>query len=182
MSLFFCLIERPACPPIDLGLILDSSGSLNFGDNEEKIQEFAKALVDKFDIGEDGTHVSIVQFDDDPTVLLGFNDPQTRSNVRNNIDSYKISVGGQTFLNKAIDKTDEEFELGMRGSDFLKVRIPSNLQICTCRLREIPSVQTFVDLNLRVTTLYCKHANLCPDSFLASSLPYRVAKRVGNSN
>ena len=140
MSLFFCLTELQPCPPIDLGLILDSSGSLNVGDNEEKIQEFAKALVDKFDVnpGVDGTHVSIVQFDEEPTLLLGLNGLQTKSNVRDKIDSYKISVGGQTYINKAIDKlATESFNLdsGMRGTDYRKVRIPSYLQICICRLR-----------------------------------------------
>ena len=130
--MFFFLSEDTPCPPIDLGIILDSSGSLNSGDNQENIQKFAKALIGKFDVkpGEDGTHVSIVQFDTDPTVLLRFNDLQTKSNVESKIDSYRISQGGQTFLNKAFDKADDEFASGMRGREFIKVRIPSCLQIC----------------------------------------------------
>lgn len=133
MSVFFCLIELQACPTIDLGLILDSSGSVNFGGKEEKIQEFAKALVDKFDVkpGVNGTRVSIVQYADEATLLLGFNDLQTKSNVLNQIDSFKVSEGGQTFINKAIDEFAEQ---PMRD-DYPKVRIPSYLQICTCRLR-----------------------------------------------
>ena len=134
---------------------MDSSGSLNFGDNEEKIQEFAKALINKFDVnpGVNGTHVSIVQFDNEATLLLGFNDLQTRANVENNIDSYEIR-DGQTYLNRAIDLADEQFERskGMRGSEYRKVRIMNSyLQICTCRLKP---------LNLRVTSAHCKHANL----------------------
>lgn len=135
------MIELQACPPIDLGLILDSSGSLNFGDNEEKIQEFAKALVDKFDVnpGINGTHVSIVQFDNEATLLLGFNDLQTKGNVGNTIDSYKVR-DGQTFLDRAVDLANEQFEIskGMRGPEYRKVRImPSYLQICTCKLKAL---------------------------------------------
>lgn len=120
------MIELQACPPIDLGLILDSSGSLNFGDNEEKIQEFAKALIDKFDVnpGVNGTHVSIVQFDNEATLLLGFDDLQTKANVENKIDTYRVR-DGQTFLNRAIDLADEQYEedKGMRGPKYRKVRI-----------------------------------------------------------
>ena len=153
MSLFFCLIEP--CPPIDLGIILDSSGSLNFGENEENIQEFAKALIDKFDVkpGEDGTHVSIVQFDDEPKLLLGFNDLQTKSNVRDKIDSYKISVGGTTSLDKAIDMENNQYtsQAGMRGPKILKVRIPSCLQICISRLRSVADLQSWTKVLGQIT-------------------------------
>ena len=117
---------------------MDSSKSLKSGDNEEKIQEFAKALIDKFNVnpGVNGTHVSIVQFDNEPTVLLGFNDLQTKANVDNIIDSYEVREG-QTFLNRAIDAMNLRFSEseGMRDSKYPKVRImPSYLQICPCRL------------------------------------------------
>lgn len=128
---FFCFIEDTPCPAIDLGIILDSSGSLDSGDNQENIQKFAKALIGKFDVkpGEDGTHVSIVQFDSDPTLLLRFNDLQTKSNVESKIDSYRIRRGS-TYINKALDMTHDEFASGMRGPRYPKVRIPSCLQIC----------------------------------------------------
>ena len=117
---------------------MDSSGSLNFGDNEEKIQEFAKALIDKFNVnpGVNGTHVSIVQFDNEATLLLGFNSRQTKANVDNSIDSYVVREG-QTYLNRAIDLMNLQFTKanGVRDSKYHKVRImPSYLQICPCRL------------------------------------------------
>jgi len=119
------LIELEGCPPIDLGLILDSSGSLNFGNSEESIKEFAKALVDKFDVnpGVNGTHVSIVQFDNEATLLLGFDDLQTKANVESKINSYRVR-DGQTYLNLGIDLLDTQFVLPlMRGPEYRKVRI-----------------------------------------------------------
>lgn len=119
------MIELEGCPPIDLGLILDSSGSLNFGNSEESIKEFAKALVDKFDVnpGVNGTHVSIVQFDNEATLLLGFDDLQTKANVESKINSYRVR-DGQTYLNLGIDLLDTQFVLPlMRGPEYRKVRI-----------------------------------------------------------
>ena len=142
MSRFFYFLELQGCPPIDLGLILDSSGSLNFGDNEQKIQEFAKALIDKFDVnpGVNGTHVSIVQFDNEATLLLGFNDLQTKANVESNIDSYEVR-DGQTFLNRAIDLANEQFEesKGMRGRGYRKVRIILRVTSLHCMLHVFAS-------------------------------------------
>ena len=133
------MIERQGCPPIDLGLILDSSGSLNFGNNEQIVKEFALDLVDKFDVnpGVNGTRVSIIQFDNEATLLHGFNDPQTKTNVVSKINSYRVR-DGQTFLNKALDLANTEFEEPkMRTSEYRKVRIvPSYLHICTCRLKK----------------------------------------------
>ena len=121
-----CLIENLACPPIDLGLILDSSRSLDFGNNERAIQEFAKGLVNSFDVnpGVNGTHVSIVQFDNSPTTLLRFTDSQSRENVENKIDTYEVREG-QTFLNRAIDQMDQLFTraAGMRGPEYERVGI-----------------------------------------------------------
>lgn len=126
------MIELQECPPIDLGLILDSSGSLNFGNNEQNIKEFAKALVDKFDVnpGVNGTRVSIVQFDNEATSLLAFDDLQTKANVEDKINSYRVR-DGQTFINKALDEATELFKK-MRGDKYRKVRImPSYLHVCT---------------------------------------------------
>lgn len=115
--------SQPGCPPIDLGFLLDSSGSLNQGDNERLIQEFTKSVVDNFELGPDGTHVGLVQFDNTATTLLRFTDTQTKANVEDKINTYEIRRG-QTFINKGIDEAyNELFDegKGMRGSNFKKV-------------------------------------------------------------
>ena len=106
--------------------------------NEENIQQFAKALIDKFDVNPsiNGTHVAIVQFDNEATLLHGFNDIQTKANVDSKIDSYRVR-DGQTYLNKGIDLLNIEFvEPKIRGHPYGKVRIMSSyVQICTCGLK-----------------------------------------------
>ncbi|KAJ7370518.1 structural constituent of cuticle [Desmophyllum pertusum] len=112
------------CPPIDLGLILDSSGSLASGDNERAIQQFASALVDEFNVhaGVNGTHVGIIQFDNEPTMLIDFSDSQTRENVQRQIETYRVR-DGSTWLSKAINMADIQlFSVanGMRGPEYDK--------------------------------------------------------------
>lgn len=117
------------CPPTDLGLLLDSSGSLFLPgqNNEGRIEAFVEELVGSFDVipGINGTHVGIVQFDSNPKLLYKFTQTQTLAAVTAAIKSYKIG-SGRTMLNRGIDMcADELFQTseGMRGPEYKKVLI-----------------------------------------------------------
>lgn len=129
------MAELLGCPPIDLGILLDSSGSLNLPgyDNEGSIETFVKELVGNFDInpGINGTHVGIVQFDSSPKLLYKFTQTQTPAAVEAAIESYKIG-DGSTMLNRGIDMcNDELFQTseGMRGPEYKKVRKAGPFQV-----------------------------------------------------
>lgn len=84
-----------------------------------------KRLVNSFDVnpGVNGTHVGIIQFDNEPTLLLSFEDLQTPENVDDKINTYRIRRGS-TYLNKAIDMADVDLfdrDKKMRGPEYQRV-------------------------------------------------------------
>lgn len=115
--------------PIDLAFILDESGSI-VNRNWEIMKEFTETLIRNFEISDQGTHVAAVMFSNDAEVLIRFND---FTGANNNVESVarqvrsfpRSGIGGQTYINKALDLTNTDIftrENGMRGRDVQKVR------------------------------------------------------------
>lgn len=93
--------------PIDLGFILDESGSI-VNRNWEIMKDFTETLVRSFEISDRGTRVAALMFSNDPTMLIRFNDFTGANNnadsVSRKIQSFgRSGVGGQTWINKALD-------------------------------------------------------------------------------
>lgn len=87
---------------LDLVILVDGSGSIG-RDNFEKEKQFIKSLVDKLEISEFETRVSIVQFDKNVYNLVDFNN-LTTSNVLINdvINSMKFNGGNFEFSKQFI--------------------------------------------------------------------------------
>lgn len=113
---------------IDLAFILDESGSI-VDRNWEIMKDFTEALVQSFDISDQGTHVAALMFSNDAEVLIRFNDFTGPNNnaesVSRRIRSFgRSGIGGQTFINKALDLANSDVFTeanGMRGPETKKV-------------------------------------------------------------
>ncbi|XP_048583307.1 uncharacterized protein LOC5512020 isoform X1 [Nematostella vectensis] len=108
------------CPiPIDLALLLDSSGSIGRR-NWVKVQKFAKSIVDIYDISEQGTHFAIIAYSTSAVVEIAFNKytgvERNAVNIKRDIDEFKLQRG-LTFIDKALALADSKVftvEGGMR--------------------------------------------------------------------
>ena len=114
---------------VDLGFILDESGSI-VDKNWEIMKQFTQKLVSSFDVSDNGTHVGALMFSNSPEMLINFDDFTGPNNnaraVNNRIAGWgRSNVGGQTFINKALDLANNDLytkENGMRGPKYQKVQ------------------------------------------------------------
>ena len=104
---------------MDFGFILDGSGSISRR-NWQRIKEFVKEIVDSFDVSAEGTHFSLLEYSNEPTVYLKFNDfadaQLNAVNIKRRIDEVSPS-GEETYIDKALTLASEEIfteEGGMR--------------------------------------------------------------------
>ena len=91
------------CKP-DLGLVVDTTKSLK-NENVPVLKEALTDLVQKFDISEDKTHVSLETFHKKATVHNRFNDP-TYWSVNAVIDLINTSINklkSPTFIDRALE-------------------------------------------------------------------------------
>lgn len=127
--LFYFTVLGPVCKEaVDLAFILDESGSI-VDRNWEIMKEFTETLVRSFDISDQGTRVAALMFSNDPEVLIRFNEftgPNNNADsVSRKIRSFgRSGIGGQTFINKALDLANSDLFTvanGMRGPEIKKV-------------------------------------------------------------
>ena len=126
---FTYFTEAVCKEPIDLAFVLDESGSI-INSNWEIMKKFMERLIRSFEISDAGTHVAALMFSNDPEVLIRFKDFTGPNNnvesVARKIRSFgRSGVGGQTFINEALDLTNTDLftkDSGMRGPEFQKVR------------------------------------------------------------
>lgn len=113
-------VKKEVCAvPVDLGFVIDASGSIG-AVNFQKILQFVAQIVDAFDIRENGTRVGVIYYSDDAKVAFDFNkfkgDQLNKENVVKEIN--KISVTeGQTRIDLALrlaKKSLFSLEGGMR--------------------------------------------------------------------
>ena len=119
--------QKHVCKEVrDVGLILDGSGSISRR-NWLKMKTFAKAMIDKFNVSEDGTHVGIIEYSTNATLAIKFNDltgeELTPENIYKKVDEMKQSKQ-LTYIDRALQlANDELFQVrnGMR-EEVKKVR------------------------------------------------------------
>jgi hypothetical protein len=105
------IVLAAACPiPVDIALLLDSSGSIGEA-NWTKVVESAKALVDAYDVSEQGTHVGLISYSTNVSLDIGFNSftgiNRNAVNLKRVIDKLPL-MGGKTFIDKALKLANEE--------------------------------------------------------------------------
>ena len=113
----FCLLtlcyflQVTECKPIvDLGIIVDSSGSISRR-NWILMKAFLKQLADQFDISPSGTHMAAVAYSTKPQVVFKFNTLQ--GSQLNTIEVKKLLDGiphqrGLTYIDRALLFADGE--------------------------------------------------------------------------
>ena len=95
----------------DLVLILDSSGSVGRTIWPKEV-DFAKKLVNEFTIGEDKTHIGIIDFSSRSIVRVDINKPEARSNdtVQLILDQLKSEFqSGVTYIDLALKSAIKMF-------------------------------------------------------------------------
>ena len=87
---------------MDLGLILDSSWSIGER-NWIRLINFAKILVEQFNVSRDGTHVAAMVYGNRPQMVLRFSDSESASqnDVARILDGLPYN-GGRTFIEQAL--------------------------------------------------------------------------------
>ena len=103
---------------MDLVFLLDNSasvGELNF----RKVKDFVKRVIDFFNIGENGTHVSVVTYDTDTHIEFNLVRYFTKKGLRNAVDYIKY-YGLLTYTGEALNTVRQKVLIpaaGMRTDD-----------------------------------------------------------------
>ena len=111
--------------PVDLGFLIDASGSIG-AVNFQKILQFVAKIVDAFDIQENGTHVGVIYYSTTASVQFDFNkfknDELNRENIVKEIN--KISVTeGQTRIDLALKLAKERLFSAQGGMRIDKPKV-----------------------------------------------------------
>ena len=85
---------------MDLGLILDSSGSIGRR-NWIRLIHFAKILVEQFNVSRDGTHVAAMVYGNSPQMVLRCSESASQNDVARILDGLPYN-GGRTFIEQAL--------------------------------------------------------------------------------
>ena len=114
LKLFFVVCQTS----VDLVFVLDNSGSV--GDtNFNKVKDFVKRVIDFFNIGVDGTHVSVVTYDTDTHIEFNLVKYYTKNELRNAVDNIQYR-GFLTYTGEALNTVRQKVltaKAGMRTDD-----------------------------------------------------------------
>ena len=90
--------------PVDLGFLIDASGSIG-PSNFLKILSFVAKIIDAFEIGPDKTHVGVISYSDNATIAFDFNEFKgnelTKKNVIDKVNTI-TSTEGKTRIDLAL--------------------------------------------------------------------------------
>ena len=103
---------------MDLVFLLDNSGSVG-PDNFDKVKDFVKRVIDFFNVGIDGTHVSVVTYDTDTNIEFTLVQYYTKNDLRNAVDDIKYN-GFLTYTGEALNTVRQQIltpSAGMRVDD-----------------------------------------------------------------
>ena len=103
---------------MDLVFLLDNSGSVGES-NFRKVKDFVKRVIDFFNIGENGTHVSVVTYDTDTHIEFNLVRYFTKNELRNAVDDIEYN-GFLTYTGEALDTVRQKVltpAAGMRTDD-----------------------------------------------------------------
>ena len=96
--------------------VLDGSGSLGES-NFNKVKDFVKRVIDFFNIGKDGTHVSVVTYETSTNIEFNLVEYFTKTELRNAVDDIEYR-GLLTYTGEALIKVKEDVltaSAGMRN-------------------------------------------------------------------
>ena len=107
MSSLLSFISGNQCTenaPLDLSIVIDqteSVGKLNF----IKMKAFVESLVDKYDVSEDHTHISIMTYAGDPTIhnTLGDSKYHSKDSLKKLIENIPNELSSPTRTDKALE-------------------------------------------------------------------------------
>ncbi|XP_032222129.2 cuticlin-6 [Nematostella vectensis] len=117
--------------PSDVALLIDASGSIGRR-RWPKVVEFTQAIINSFNVSEEGSHVGIILYSTKTELLVKFNTFQGSELTADNINAKVAAVnyrdwGGLTYIDRALKLANEQLfspEGGMRASkDILKVAV-----------------------------------------------------------
>jgi uncharacterized protein YegL len=103
---------------VDLVFVLDNSGSVGV-ENFKKVKDFVKRVIDFFNIGADGTHVSVVTYDTDTHIEFNLVKYFTKNELRNAVDDIQYH-GFLTYTGEALNTVRQNVfttRAGMRDDD-----------------------------------------------------------------
>ena len=98
---------------IDVGYILDSSGSLREKYADEKY--FLKTLTSKFDLTNNDVRASVVTFSSWSELSIKFSDHNTTESFNTAVDAIPL-IGFQTRIDKALQLAQKEMFKGELGN------------------------------------------------------------------
>ncbi|XP_069134272.1 collagen alpha-3(VI) chain-like [Argopecten irradians] len=87
---------------VDIIFILDESTSIGSPENFRKELNFVRAVSDKFDIGPDMTHVSVITYSNDTQLRFSLNKYTDKPSLEHAIENIDWTTG-YTYTNKALD-------------------------------------------------------------------------------
>ena len=120
LFLFFCSAVSSDCenPPLDIAIVIDQTRSVGES-NYDKMLDSVKSLIDKYDVGEDKTHFSIVTYARKAKVRVSLDDPKYHSKkaLKNLLDEMKEidKLGNPTRTDIALKTVGEEVFVAENG-------------------------------------------------------------------
>ena len=116
------LTEKDCKNHADIALLVDSSASMR-GDNFLKEKSLVKAIAREFELSMHGSHVSLVLYNTDATVVTKLNNKTTLEGFENIVDNLPLK-GGKTRLDRALRVVASDVftrESGMRNENVPKI-------------------------------------------------------------
>ena len=105
---FYIIHFLSACiTPIDLAFAFENTADIGVAGFED-MKRFANSMLNHFDIGEAGTHISISTFSDRPGVLSGFGASYNKENVAKKINSLTLSRSTTSNLGNYLEFANRE--------------------------------------------------------------------------
>ena len=113
--MFFTFISAASSecenPPLDIAIVIDQTKSVGKR-NYDTMLDSVKSLIDKYDVGDEKTHFSIVTYDKDPKVRVSLDDKEYHSKeaLKKLLDEMKVNdkLGSPTRTDKALKTVGEE--------------------------------------------------------------------------
>ena len=103
-SLFILGGKCSVYPPLDISIVIDQTKSVG-KETFLKMKAFVESLVDKYDVSEDHTHVSIMTYAGDPTIhnTLADRKYHSKASLKKLIENIPNKLGSPTRTDKALE-------------------------------------------------------------------------------
>jgi len=105
-------------PPLDIAIVIDQTKSVG-EENYDKMLDSIKSLIDKYDVGKDKTHFSIVTYAKKASIRVSLDDPKYHSKeaLKVLLDGMKENdkLGSPTRTDVALKSVGEEVFVAENG-------------------------------------------------------------------